>query len=209
VVKGGPREPWAWTAATTPRQRGPPLESFPIAVRIRRGYFAKPTFLWKLRRWPWGRPVTSSQKDREPGQNLRRRGDKLAEERQKYGRLPGLVQAYERANMAVSKLALKVLRGDSASSAGDEVHGVEPQVQGRGRLVEDRPGRWMDVMTTAKTRPRLTPLRCGVSLERAVLVALRTMGRFPVNEWRVRQRYSRQASSSGSGQRKGRQLSGM
>jgi hypothetical protein len=36
VVKGGPREQWARTAATTPRQRGPPLDPFPVAVRFRR-----------------------------------------------------------------------------------------------------------------------------------------------------------------------------
>jgi hypothetical protein len=46
--------------------------------------------------------------------------------------------------------------------------------------VEDRPGGRVDVMPTSGASPRLTPLRGFVALERAVLVALRTMGRLPV-----------------------------
>src|SRR5438105_9899415 len=77
-----------------------------------------------------------------------------------------LVEHPPRRLVVDAKLALKVLRGDPASSASDEVHRVEPQVQGRGRLVEDRPGCWVDVVTARGAGPRLAALRGLVTLER-------------------------------------------
>jgi hypothetical protein len=45
-----------------------------------------------------------------------------------------------------AKLTLQLLGRDPASSASHEIHGVEPQVQRRGRLVKDRPGQRIDVV---------------------------------------------------------------
>jgi hypothetical protein len=45
-----------------------------------------------------------------------------------------------------TKLALQLLGRDPASSARHDVHGVEPQMQGRGRLVENRSGGRVNVM---------------------------------------------------------------
>jgi hypothetical protein len=74
-----------------------------------------------------------------------------------------------------AKLALQLLGRDSASSARHDVHGVEPQMQRRGRLVKDRPRCRVNVVAAGLACPRLTPLRRLVALERPFLVALRTM----------------------------------
>jgi len=78
--------------------------------------------------------------------------------------VPDLVEHPPRGLVVDAELALKMLRRDAASSAGDEIHGVEPQVeQGRG-FVEDRPSGRVDVVAAGGASPRLTPLRRGVSL---------------------------------------------
>src|ERR1019366_1912192 len=58
-----------------------------------------------------------------------------------------------------AKFALQLLRGNSATSARHQVHRIEPQMQRRGGLVEDRPRCRMYVMTARLTRPRLALLR--------------------------------------------------
>ena len=70
----------------------------------------------------------------------------------------------------------QLLGGDSASGAGHEVHGVEPQVQGSGRLVVDRPCGGVDVGSAGGAGPRLTLLRSLVPLEAALLPALLAEG---------------------------------
>jgi hypothetical protein len=74
-----------------------------------------------------------------------------------------------------AKLAPKLFSGDTASRACDQVHRVEPEMKGRGRLVEDRPRGRVQMMPTRDTRPRLPLLRCRVALERANFVALWAM----------------------------------
>src|SRR5271157_93869 len=64
-----------------------------------------------------------------------------------------------------AKFTFQLLRGDSASRACHQVHRIEPQVQGRRRLMEDRPSRGMNVMTASGTRPRLTLLRSRIARE--------------------------------------------
>src|SRR5207245_6573288 len=51
-----------------------------------------------------------------------------------------LVEHAPRGLVGDSKLALKLLRGDSAPSAGHEEDAVEPEAQRRSRVLEDRPG---------------------------------------------------------------------
>lgn len=79
-----------------------------------------------------------------------------------------------------AKLPLKLLRGDAAARAGHQVHRVEPQVQGRGRLVEDRPGCGVEMVSAALTGPRLALLRGGIPAEFTGLLALRAFGVSPV-----------------------------
>jgi hypothetical protein len=69
----------------------------------------------------------------------------------------------------------KLFSGDAASGACDQVHRIEPKMQGRGRLVEDRPRSRMQMMAARHTRPRLPLLSCVVTPKRAGFVALRTM----------------------------------
>ena len=65
-----------------------------------------------------------------------------------------------------AQLALKLLGRNATTSAGHEVHGVEPQVQRRGRLVEDRPRCRVDVSDHSRAGPGL-----------ALLLASRSGGR--------------------------------
>src|SRR5260370_30466806 len=58
-----------------------------------------------------------------------------------------------------AKLTLKLLRGDSATSACHEVHRIEPQMKRRGRLMEDRASGRRKVLSASLTRPSLTLLR--------------------------------------------------
>jgi len=64
-----------------------------------------------------------------------------------------------------AKLALQVLGRDPASSAGDEVHGVEPQVERRGRPLEDRSLQRVDAEAARRAEPTRTLLRRVVALE--------------------------------------------
>ena len=72
-------------------------------------------------------------------------------------------------------LAFELLGGNAASSAGHEVDAVEPQMQRCGRLLKDRSGRRVDVMTTSGASPRLPLLHRVVSAERSHLVTLRAV----------------------------------
>ena len=75
-----------------------------------------------------------------------------------------------------AKLAFQLLRGDTASGAGHQVHAVEPEVKrGRG-LVEDRPGGRVEVEAASDAIPSLTAGVEGVALERALNLALRAVG---------------------------------
>src|SRR5581483_1283838 len=56
-----------------------------------------------------------------------------------------------------AKLALQLLSGDSATSAGHQVHSEEPQMQRSGRFVEDRSCRGVDVVAAGVTVPSRTP----------------------------------------------------
>ena len=87
---------------------------------------------------------------------------------------------YPRGLVVDSKLALQMLSGDPASSASDEVHGVEPQVQRRRRLVKDRPRCRVNVVAASGASPRLSPLGRLVPLEGPVGFALRAERRLPV-----------------------------
>src|SRR5581483_8553892 len=81
----------------------------------------------------------------------------------------------ERGLVVHADLAFELLRGDPALGAGHKKDRVEPQVQrGRG-LVENRPGRRVDVVATAGASPRLAALRSLVALEAALLFALRAV----------------------------------
>src|SRR5207244_4337503 len=75
-----------------------------------------------------------------------------------------------------AKLTLQLFRGNPATSACDEVYRVEPQMQGRGRFVEDRSSRRMQVIAASGARPRLAGLFCFVPFEHAFLIALWTLG---------------------------------
>src|SRR5207248_8088031 len=44
-----------------------------------------------------------------------------------------------------AEFAFELLRGDSASSARHEIDRVEPQAQGRSRVLEDRPRHWVEI----------------------------------------------------------------
>lgn len=79
-----------------------------------------------------------------------------------------------------AKLALQLLCGDAASSAGHEVHRIEPQMQRGRRLVEDRPRCWVEVVPATRTRPRLALLRHAVALEDALRFALRAVRVFAI-----------------------------
>lgn len=74
------------------------------------------------------------------------------------------------------KLSLKLLSGYPASSASHQVHGVQPQVQGRGRLVEDGSSGGMQVVTADGASPRLALLLRLVPFEGAYRLALRAIG---------------------------------
>src|SRR4051812_4336749 len=74
-----------------------------------------------------------------------------------------------------------MLGRDSASRASDQVRGVEPQMQRRGRPVEEGPRGWVDVVPTAGAGPRLATLLRRVLLERhAFALALRAVGMLAV-----------------------------
>src|SRR3972149_1984381 len=75
-----------------------------------------------------------------------------------------------------AQLAFDLLSGDAATSAGHQVHRVEPQVQRRRGLVEDRSGSRVQVRAASRARPRLALLRRLVSLERTLRLAFRTVG---------------------------------
>jgi hypothetical protein len=74
-----------------------------------------------------------------------------------------------------AKLALKLFRGDSASSACHQIHRIKPQMQGRRGLVEDSSRSWGQMLSASLTRPSLTLLRMLVAFEFALGFALRTM----------------------------------
>lgn len=65
----------------------------------------------------------------------------------------------------------QVLGGDPASSAGDEVHGVEPQEQGRGGLLEDRSLQRMGAMPARLAVPGRALVLRRVTLEGALRLA--------------------------------------
>ena len=71
-----------------------------------------------------------------------------------------------------AQFSLQLLGRDAATSAGHEVHRIEPQVQRRGRLVEDRACRRVNVQSACRARPRLAGLSSAVALEGADLFAL-------------------------------------
>ena len=75
-----------------------------------------------------------------------------------------------------AKLPLHLLRGDTASCAGHEEHGVEPELKRRRGLVVDRASGRVEVEAAAVARPRLALLRRLVALEHALRLALRAMG---------------------------------
>jgi hypothetical protein len=74
-----------------------------------------------------------------------------------------------------TKLALKLLRGYSATSACHQVHRIEPKVQGRRGLVKDGSRSRGQMLSASLTRPSLTLLRVLVAFEFALRFALRTM----------------------------------
>jgi hypothetical protein len=94
--------------------------------------------------------------------------------------VPNFVEHPPRGLVRHPKLPFQVLGGDPASSAGDEVHGVEPKVQGRGGPLEDRPDQRMDAEAARLAKPRRTPLRRLVSLEDPLALAARALGVFAV-----------------------------
>ena len=69
------------------------------------------------------------------------------------------------------KLTFQVLGGDPASSASDQVHGVEPKLKGRGRTLEDRPLQRVDAEAAGGAEPRWPLLRRVVTLEDPLGVA--------------------------------------
>jgi|SRR5258707_2386083 len=73
-----------------------------------------------------------------------------------------------------AKLPLKLLRRDSATSARHEIHRIEPQMERRGRLMEDGSGSRGQMLSASLTRPSLTLLRVLVALKLALRFALRT-----------------------------------
>src|SRR5207245_1709472 len=86
------------------------------------------------------------------------------------------VEHAPRGLVAHADLSLQLLGRDSAASAGNQVDGVEPQVERRGRLVEDRPGGRMQVMAAMGARPRLALLSGLVPFEHPALLALWAVG---------------------------------
>ena len=79
-----------------------------------------------------------------------------------------------------TKLAFKLFSGDAVASASHEVHGVEPQVQRRRRLVEDSSSSRMQMISAANARPRLALLRSLIPLKLTRQFALRAIRTFPV-----------------------------
>ena len=71
-----------------------------------------------------------------------------------------------------TKLAFELLRGDTASGACDEEQRVVPEMEGRGRLVEDRPRRGMDMASAMGAGPRLATVPVGVLVENPLHPAL-------------------------------------
>src|SRR5207249_1189576 len=82
--------------------------------------------------------------------------------------------------VVAAKLALDLLRGDTATRTPNEVHDVEPVGQRPRRLLKDRAGCRVDVVAASRTRPRLTPLLRVVALKPSRLIALRTVGVFSI-----------------------------
>ena len=101
-----------------------------------------------------------------------------------------------------AKLPLKLLRRDAAPSAGHQVHRVEPQVQRRGRLVKDRPGRRVQVVAAAGAGPRLALLRRLVALEHAGCSHFGQVACSPSRRSGCARASSRQVSSSGNSRMK-------
>src|SRR5260370_2485542 len=79
-----------------------------------------------------------------------------------------------------AKLALKLLRGYPATSACHQIHGIEPQMQGRRGLVKDGSRSRGQMLSASLTRPSLTLLRVLVTLELALRFALWTMCDFAI-----------------------------
>lgn len=79
-----------------------------------------------------------------------------------------------------AQLALQLFGGYAASRAGHEIHGVEPKLKRSRGLVEDRPGRGVDMVPAAGAGPRLAPLFGRVAPEDALRAALGTVGMFSV-----------------------------
>src|SRR5581483_3649285 len=74
-----------------------------------------------------------------------------------------------------AKLTLKLLSRNPASRASHDPHRVEPQVQRRRRLMEDRPRSRIQLLRARRTSPSLRLMRHLVPLERAHLLATRTV----------------------------------
>src|SRR5581483_1840770 len=68
--------------------------------------------------------------------------------------VPNLVEHPPRGLVRHAKLTLQLLGRDPASSAGDEVHGVEPKLKRRGRALEDRSFQRVDAEAACSAVPR-------------------------------------------------------
>ncbi len=79
-----------------------------------------------------------------------------------------------------AKLALQLLRGDSASCASHEVQRVEPQLQGRRRPFVDRSLHRVDAVAAGSTEPARSFLRRVVTLEHPLRVTAGTVGMLSV-----------------------------
>jgi hypothetical protein len=79
-----------------------------------------------------------------------------------------------------AQFTFKLLGRDAAASACHQVHGVEPQVERRRRLVEDRSSGRMQVMAARGAGPRLTLLRSLVAFKDTLCVALGACGVLPI-----------------------------
>ncbi len=79
-----------------------------------------------------------------------------------------------------AQFSLKLLGRNATPSARHEVHGVEPQRQRRGRLVEDRPRCRVHVKTTGRAGPVLPLLLRHVPLKRPLSLATGAEGVFAV-----------------------------
>src|SRR5262249_3021091 len=86
--------------------------------------------------------------------------------------VPNPVKHPPRGLVVAAKLALDVLRGDTATRARHEEHDVEPVSQRTRRLGEDRPCGRVNVVTATRACPRLALLLCRVPFELSIGFAL-------------------------------------